>query len=493
MYRILVVDDEKFIRKSICNRMDWAAFGIEVAGEAANGREALEQIESLRPQIVLADIRMPVMDGIAFITEAKKRYPQVHYILMSAYSDFEYAKQAIRLGVEDYILKPVKIAELEEVLGKIVHGLKQRQLTSRLLEPVEGGNLESLLGGRQVGAFAFYLESQEGAGGLLEDALGESLAKIGRKRILYYLKDFSPGDCHVFLMNGENLVESDSRELVEAAWDALGDAEGVAAYSEIMESGQATRAVESAMRLLTRKMFYPEKKILTARQKADPAAARKRQQQIREEMNYLYQNLSAEGAKPEKALEHIAYLAAGRENSIWAIENTVAEILVFLRKISEGRIEEADYRILFNGIQGKNYLLRYRTAEEFRERLTEVIHNCFCTTNQTEDEDVITAVRQYIRENYLSDLSAAETARRFYLNASYLSTLFKEKTGMNMGAYIEGLRMEKAKELLQSTQWPVTEVATRCGYSDSGYFTKVFKRYAGAAPRQFREQEKEIT
>lgn len=116
MYRILVVDDEKFIRKSICNRMDWAAFGIEVAGEAANGREALEQIESLRPQIVLADIRMPVMDGIAFITEAKKRYPQVHYILMSAYSDFEYAKQAIRLGVEDYILKPVKIAELEEVL-----------------------------------------------------------------------------------------------------------------------------------------------------------------------------------------------------------------------------------------------------------------------------------------------------------------------------------------------------------------------------------------
>ena len=122
-----------------------------------------------------------------------------------------------------------------------------------------------------------------------------------------------------------------------------------------------------------------------------------------------------------------------------------------------------------------------------------MIHNCFCTTNQTEDEDVITAVRQYIRENYLSDLSAAETARRFYLNASYLSTLFKEKTGMNMGAYIEGLRMEKAKELLQSTQWPVTEVATRCGYSDSGYFTKVFKRYAGATPRQFREQEKEIT
>lgn len=493
MYRILVVDDEKFIRKSICNRMDWEALGIEVAGEAANGREALEQIEELRPQIVLADIRMPVMDGIAFISEAKKRYPQVHYIFMSAYSDFKYAQQAIRLGVEDYILKPVKTAELEEVLAKIVHGLKQKQLARHLLEPVAGESLQSLLGAGQVAAFAFYLESQEGAGGFLEDALGDVLAKIGGKRILYYLKDFSPGDCHVFLMKGEGLEESGSRELLEAAWDCLEEVEGVAACSEVMESDSAIRAVESAVRLLMRKMFYPEKKILTARQKAEPTVARKRQQQIREELAYLYQNLSAEDPKLERTLEHIACLAAERENSIWTIENTVAEILVLLRKVSEGRMEETDYRILFNDIQGKNYLLRYRTAEEFRERLKEVIHNCLGTRNQIEDEDVITAVRQYIRENYLSDLNASETARRFYLSASYLSTLFKEKTGMNMGAYIEGLRMEKAKELLQGTQWPVTEVAIRCGYSDSGYFTKVFKKYTGTTPRQFREQEKQIT
>ena len=97
MYRILIVDDEKFIRRSICNRMQWEQFGIEVAGEAANGQEALELIGQLRPQIVLVDIRMPVMDGIAFISEAKRRYPQIYYIIMSAYNDFEYAKKAIQL------------------------------------------------------------------------------------------------------------------------------------------------------------------------------------------------------------------------------------------------------------------------------------------------------------------------------------------------------------------------------------------------------------
>lgn len=170
--------------------MDWAAFGIEVAGEAANGREALEQIDLLSPQIVLADIRMPVMDGIAFISESKKRYPQVRYILMSAYSDFEYAKQAIRLGVEDYILKPVKIAELEEVLVKIVHELKQRQLTSRLLESAGGGSLQTLLSGKQVAAIAIYLESREGEGGFLEAALGEALAKSGRNGFSIILRVF---------------------------------------------------------------------------------------------------------------------------------------------------------------------------------------------------------------------------------------------------------------------------------------------------------------
>lgn len=158
MYRILVVDDEKFIRKSICNRMKWERFGIEVAGEAANGQEALERIGQVHPQIVLADIRMPVMDGIAFIGEAKRRYPQVHYIIMSAYNDFEYAKRAIQLGVEDYILKPVKTSELEAVLDRIVHELNQKRLTSHLLQPVGGGY--------GCGA-VFFLRSADSDSGLL--------------------------------------------------------------------------------------------------------------------------------------------------------------------------------------------------------------------------------------------------------------------------------------------------------------------------------------
>lgn len=490
MYRILVVDDEKFIRKSICNRMKWEQFGIEVAGEASNGQEALEQIERLHPQIVLVDIRMPVMDGIALISEAKRCCPQVYFIIMSAYNDFEYARKAIQLGVKDYILKPVKISELEEVLGRIVHELNRKLLSVQLLESAQDSEEQPSFLGNQIAAVAFYLDSGDEIGYRMEEAMQEALGKMEEKRILYYLENFSMGDCYVFLINGDYLTEKTGRDLVEAVWDCLGDMEGVAALGEVMGKGQVRQAVRSCIRLLMRKLFYPERKILTNMQKADEVKGKIRQQQIREEMNYLHQqNVTESVARIENGLIHAVNLIVNRENSIWAIENFIAEVQILLKKFSEGKVNDEDYFIMFHGIQGKNYLLRYRTEDELKGSLYGMVHNCFRMISQHGNEDVITSIRQYIRENYLSDLNVAEIARKFYLNANYLSSLFKEKTGMNMGTYIEGVRMEKAKGLLQDTEWPITDVATRCGYSDPNYFSKVFKKYTGETPRQFRKKD----
>lgn len=489
MYKILIVDDEKFIRKSIRNRMNWEQFDIEVAGEAGNGQAALELIKELHPQIVLVDIRMPVMDGITFIREAKRLYPKVYYIIMSAYSDFEYAQQAIRLGVEDYILKPMKPAELEKVLKKIIGELDRKRLTNHLLAPVEKAEIESLLHGNLVAALAFYMENPEGAGSLLESAMEHAMGNLEKTYTLYYLKDFSAGDCYVFLLNGDSLQEEDCRLLVQEVWDELGNYEGVAAYAEVMERSRVRRAVENSIHLLVRKLFHPEKKILTARQRADKAASQKRKEQIQEELGFLYQQKGkGDKGKLEKLMEHIVQLTINRESTVWMMESVIAELIVFLKKAGGENWDETEYAILFNGLSGRNYLLRYQTEEEVKARLFEVIHNCLAADSENEESDVVETIKKYIRENFSTDLNAAETARKFYLNASYLSTLFKEKTGMNMGAYIEGVRMEKAGQFLKETQWSVTDIAIRCGYSDSNYFSKVFKKYTGVTPRQYRER-----
>ena len=121
MYRVMIVDDERFIRRSIRNRINWEQFGITELEEAGNGMEALELLDTFCPEIVLVDIRMPKMDGLNFISEAKKKHPEIDYVIMSAYSDFTYARTAIDLGVEAYLLKPIQKEELEKQLGKLLH------------------------------------------------------------------------------------------------------------------------------------------------------------------------------------------------------------------------------------------------------------------------------------------------------------------------------------------------------------------------------------
>ena len=118
-YKILLVDDEEEVRKSIIKKINWEEEGFLVVGDAENGVEALEKIENLNPDLVFTDIRMPYMDGLELIKEINIRYPLIKSIIFSGFDDFDYAKEAIKMGVIEYVLKPVSAVELTEILRKI--------------------------------------------------------------------------------------------------------------------------------------------------------------------------------------------------------------------------------------------------------------------------------------------------------------------------------------------------------------------------------------
>ena len=125
LYRIILVDDEEEVRKSIIRKIDWQAVGFTVVGDAENGEDALEKIEALEPDVVLTDIRMPYMDGLTLAEKIRQRYPSMKIVIFSGYDDFDYAKRAIKLNVTEYILKPVNVEELSEILRRVKQNLDE--------------------------------------------------------------------------------------------------------------------------------------------------------------------------------------------------------------------------------------------------------------------------------------------------------------------------------------------------------------------------------
>lgn len=144
LYKIMLVDDEEEVRTSIIKKIDWKANGFEVVGDAENGRDALEKIEMLEPNVIMTDIRMPYMDGLQLTESLRLRFPSIKVIIFSGFDDFTYAQEAIRLGVTEYILKPVNVDELTEILKKVKEKLDEEIESARDIDTLRESYKASL-------------------------------------------------------------------------------------------------------------------------------------------------------------------------------------------------------------------------------------------------------------------------------------------------------------------------------------------------------------
>ena len=151
MYRVMIVDDEIYIRKSFVNRIDWKAYGMEVTGEAANGQEAYQLVPVLKPDLMFVDIRMPVLGGFDLTSLLAEEYPDIVIIIISAYHDFEYARKAIATGVFDYLLKPLEEEELDRTLKRLLSRLEEKKRREKVFDLHDFQNIR--LGGAGICLF----------------------------------------------------------------------------------------------------------------------------------------------------------------------------------------------------------------------------------------------------------------------------------------------------------------------------------------------------
>ena len=524
MLKVVVVEDEELVRKGIVLAVDWASVGCAVVGEAANGQDALELAESLRPDVILTDIKMPFMDGLELCRILTDRLPAARFVVFSGFDAFEYAKQAIQMNVVEYILKPINADELSAVLRRLKDQLDQERAERRNVELLRSRYTENLPVLREL-FYANLLDGhiepgteRERAARLDIDLQGEEwavgLAYIGSDRrdalstlsVQKLLEESLTADrCRLTLYNDwvaviVSLTESftiydlirvlDRVCTLAASYLGLTLTVGVGAPCKEL-SGMARSAAEARTALEYRSMvgrgqviyigdLEPDGGQVLTFEEADErtltAAVRLgSEQEVRD----------AAAALAGKIRE--ANPSAGQYNLF--LMELVTHLMKMTRRSGVG-VEEVFGTGFSLPIQDSALPSLEELEDWCAERYLRL--RTLIRRRQTDSAgQTVETAKEYIRQHYAeSDLSVEKLCAYLHLSSTYFSTLFKRETGTSFTAYVTTVRMEAAAEAIRGTEEKTYLIAQRCGYEDPNYFSYVFKRHFGVTPTKYRSEGK---
>ena len=510
MYQVLLVDDEYYVRKSIQNRVNWARLDCEITAEADNGVRALELIIERKPDIVLVDIMMPEMDGLELIRQAREVSPRTQFAILSGYDDFLYTKEAIRLKVTDYIKKPVDVEELEKAVGEMIHAIEANSQAQQRYTELEdqAKNLGELKIERALNDVCGSAEAAPALQELLDDGLyawiltyssptpgKDQELNILKLELLRFLEDASSGPAHVaaneaFPGEFRALVPAPSVGAVHKTAENLArhlaaqpGAERISlSYSSPAPVSELHDQYDDALRILKSRIIAGHSGLQQPNQLKAPS---------QNEIDAVF-----------SLLESIKRCLASRQHP--KLDNLLNQLFSEKLITSHTVLEDAlfslyslarEYAVRYNismpeqasgRMTGTHALLHYNNLGELKEEVRALLRLFFCEGCPIDDEHITTQVKKYIEENYAEKITLKSIAGLFYLNASYLSSLFKQKTGVNLNKYIETVRIERAKNLLTSLDATVIEIASMTGYADPNYFNKTFKKRTGKTPMEYK-------
>lgn len=502
MYKVLIVDDERLIRVSIRQRVNWEKLGLTVAGMAGNGLEALQFIEQKRPDIVLVDIRMPLMDGLALIKEVRRKdIVGVHFVIISGYNDFDYARQAIRLGVSDYIQKPVDEQELENALRSIISGMENKAtVTDHGLvpperndnpcnadeiaycnawlhgQPISGEDAFKHLGGPEyclIQAVSTARLKPVLALKALEHAVGT--ANIGTSH-LFFADSVYPEQLWV-LISGSALVP---RSFVNKLTSAGGfDAVVTPVFSDLAELPRLNNLTWTNLIHRLFKPMRPFVRLCVAELQPDS-----RLRATFQKMNsYLEEMICEHDLKGvTDTIRHIFDDCLIPAASPILLDRFIFSYSTMLVQ-AIGNGDSSRRQVVLTDI-----LLTASSFEDLRMSLVSYASRVLGESAKSYPQDIIERIHQYIDQNFDDDLTLTEISKYFHLNACYLSQMFKAHSGNRLSEYIESVRIEKSRALLGIPNISVADAAARVGYSDANYFSKVFKKNTGMSPTQYQHE-----
>ncbi|MDW7658273.1 MAG: response regulator [Bacillota bacterium] len=526
MYHAIIVDDEYVIREGLAEGIDWNRLGFSRPIVAGNGLEALEAIRQKQPHLVITDVKMPVMDGIELCNRIRQEYPEIKTMIISGFSEFEYARKAIEYDVTAYLLKPIREETLIEQILKLKSVFDQSQLQrsgqtsfknlpDRRYEAITlaflsliSGNLPSgelsteqlilheiLLSDTTACVLTFNCSNPVTDTKQIDDILTSARQ--------FWIDHLFP----VLYLNGHFLIIAYGNPLMSRPQlmqtvrrfttqlnKSLGQNQhqpveitfGISRPSK--ELTELRLLVEEALHALSQSYYDGEGQVYTCDQDCadswsiDQAA-------VCDHVAKIVQSLQRQNQNDlmTETLALTRYLEAVRiaDINLLLIQciNSYTMIIEEIRK---------DYKYLPVSTIGDIYKRfgqchTFRAlADEYRHIMFELLERISSAAQSNNKQQLVLRIKQYIKTHYQSPLSLDQLANEFFINPSYISKLFKEEAAEKLSDYITAVRLEKAKQILSSSGARIQDVASHVGYDDYRYFCTVFKKATGVTPLQYR-------
>ncbi len=542
MLKVMIIDDEFYFREALKVSIPWKELGFEICGEAKNGKDALVKVADLNPDIMIVDINMPIIDGLEFIQSVKGKGIESKFIILTGHSEFNYAKQAVQLGVNNYILKPVNEEELKSSLFEIkeiikretsikfeFEGLKQQvrdslpllkdKLLNELIQgsliPKENETLKKMeylkinINSDYYMVITIELDCGNDANWDNEEkqlwkyAVSNISSEILDEKFIFDIcYDIDDRICIIVGMDGAQnkgdfltLLESRLELIRAAVCKHLDFTITVGVGSEKTELFDIPVSYRESIIALKHKLTLGKNRIILYSLVAESGI--KGTVFSGEYRSQLLMNIRTADEEEVNKLISQVFMRVRAENIhhqilfVVCIEmvSVCMEAIVEMGLHIEDVITQGSFNII-EEIQSKKSIAEMETwiKDIFKHTLETIKRNKISKASRLIEE-----VKKYISRNYQSsELSIDEIAKNLFVNYAHLCFIFKRDAGVTINEYLTEFRIRKAKELFDSGNTLILDVASKVGYADASYFGKCFKKYYGLAPSKFIENIRKV-
>jgi two-component system response regulator YesN len=483
VYKVLIVDDEPWIVYGLKNLIDWETLGFKVIGEAYNGVTALEMILKEKPDVVISDIRMPGLNGIELIEKMKQEGLDTATILISGYSEFEYARKAINLGAFDYLLKQVNQKELTDTLlrlkqhlNRTENALKRLDLSLddifELLDPVNKVKINNFLASKDI---LFDLPHYRYINCLYPHTTvsggAEEIVSFGG---MQYIRFRTGQNKSSYLINYDEL--NNPLELLNFVTEKLADAEHIGISSIGIFSTSIAKLYQESDIALFSFLTFPEQKLIEYKETDNTAFMSEKIFAIEAAIKEHNQ------AKIRDLLDEICESCKTEQVYIEQLANVYNQIVSLIYKFysKSEAIHEIEY-------------LHYSQITRFYSRVEQLFDWIKTFFDQQPGEEIqvsnelLRKIIEYMDNHYTEDILLSTLSKKFNISLGYLSGLIKKETGITYSEYVINKRLNLAKELFKDHSLSIQDIVHRVGYKDYFHFNKLFKKHIGITPGKYRK------